>query len=334
MSPPIAPAPMTWTCSILLPPPASFFICSRRKNTRIRFCAVGVTISLANEVFSAAQHRELVVAVLFPEIDQRIGRGIMLLRRGLRRPRARMRLASKPLHRAEVQDRIQRPRLGALQAAEHRVLHGIANMPLLRHRIDQPERLRLAGVDGLAGQHQRHRLHRIDQLREARGAAEARMQAEHHFRETKARAVDRDARLAGERDFEAAAEAEAVDHGDGRNLQAFEAVDHRMGAADRDLDRPRIGGAAEFVDVGAGDEAGWFCRADDEAGRPLRFPAPPAPFEFLDQVGRQRVGAGAFAIEQQPGDAVGIAGQLEMPVGSAGLRLAARVRARGRRERP
>ena len=62
--------------------------------------------------------------------------------------------------------------------------------------------------------------------------------------------------LAGERDFEAAAEAEAVDHGDGRNAQRLQAVDHRMGAADRGLDRARIGGAAEFVDVGAGDEAG------------------------------------------------------------------------------
>ena len=64
------------------------------------------------------------------------------------------------------------------------------------------------------------------------------MQAEHHFGKAKARAVDRNARLAGERDLEAAAEAEAVDHGDGRNLQGFEAVDHRMGVADRDLDRP------------------------------------------------------------------------------------------------
>ena len=85
------------------------------------------------------------------------------------------------------------------------------------------------------------------------------MQTEHHFRKAKARALDRDARLAGQCHFEAAAEAETVDHGDGRNLQAFEAVDHRMGAADGDLDRPRIGGAAEFVDVGAGDETGWFC---------------------------------------------------------------------------
>jgi 3-hydroxyacyl-CoA dehydrogenase/enoyl-CoA hydratase/3-hydroxybutyryl-CoA epimerase len=35
------------------PGPAAFFICSRRKKTRIRFCAVGVTIRLANDVFSA-----------------------------------------------------------------------------------------------------------------------------------------------------------------------------------------------------------------------------------------------------------------------------------------
>ena len=64
--------------------------------------------------------------------------------------------------------------------------------------------------------------------------------------------------LAGQRDFEPAAEAEAVDHGDRRNSQRFEPVDHRMGAADRGLDRARIGRAAELVDVGAGDEAGLF----------------------------------------------------------------------------
>ena len=39
-----------------------------------------------------------------------------------------------------------------------------------------------------------------------------------------------------ERDFEAAAEAKAVDHGDRRNAQRFEAIDHGMGAADLGLD--------------------------------------------------------------------------------------------------
>ena len=136
-----------------------------------------------------------------------------------------------------------------------------------------------------------------------------------------ARAVDRDPRLAGERDFEAAAEAEAVDHGDARNFQVFEAVDHRMRPADGGLDGARIGGAAEFVDVGAGDEAGRLRRADDEAGRPLAFQRGQHGIEFLDHVGRQRIGAGAGAIEQQPGDAVGIARQLEIAIGTALLGL-------------
>ena len=57
-------------------------------------------------------------------------------------------------------------------------------------------------------------------MREAHGAAEPGMQAQHHLRKTKTGAVDRDARLAGERDFEPAAEAEAVDHRDGRKFQA------------------------------------------------------------------------------------------------------------------
>ena len=123
-----------------------------------------------------------------------------------------------------------RPR--PLQPAEDRVLDRIEDMALLGHRIDQPERLGAARVDGPAGQHQRHRLHRIDQMREARGAAEARMQAEHHLRKTKARIVDRDPRLAGERDLEAAAEAKAVDHGHAGNAQRLEPIDHRMRAAD------------------------------------------------------------------------------------------------------
>ena len=122
-----------------------------------------------------------------------------------------------------------------------------------------------------------HRLHRIDQMREAHGAAEAGMQAEHHFRKTEPRIVDRDPHLAGQRHFEAAAEAEAVDHGDGRNPQGLQPVDHRMRAADLGLDRAGIGRAAEFVDVGAGDEAGRLGGANDEAGRPLRFRARPAP---------------------------------------------------------
>ena len=145
-----------------------------------------------------------------------------------------------PRTEAEIEDRRKNAGLRALEPAEDRVLDGILDMPLLRDGIDEAERLGAARIDGAAGEHQGHRLQRIDQAREARGAAKARMQAEHHLGEAEARAVDRDPHLAGERDLEAAAEAEAVDHGDVRHAQRFEAVDHRMGAADGLLDRVRI----------------------------------------------------------------------------------------------
>ena len=65
------------------------------------------------------------------------------------------------------------------------------------------------------------------------------MQAQHHLREAEARAVDGDARLAGERDLEPAAEAEAVDHRDRRQLQRFQMIDHRMRGADARLHHRR-----------------------------------------------------------------------------------------------
>ncbi len=47
------------------------------------------------------------------------------------------------------------------------------------------------------------------------------MQAEHHLGKTKPRVLDRNPHLAGQRHFEAAAEAEAVDHGHARNPQGL-----------------------------------------------------------------------------------------------------------------
>jgi len=110
------------------------------------------------------------------------------------------------------------------------------------------------------------------------------MQAEHDFRKAKARALDRDAHLAGQRHFQPAAEAKAVDHGNRRHAQGFEAVDHRVRAADRFLDRFGIGGAAEFVDIGAGDEAGSFRGTNDKTGRPLLFQLGEDPVQFSDDI--------------------------------------------------
>ena len=147
------------------------------------------------------------------------------------------------------------------------------------------------------------------------------MQAEHHLGKTKARIVDRNPHLAGKRHFKPAAETKAVDHGDRRHAQRLEPVDHGMRAADLGLDGLRIGRAAKRVDVGAGDEAGGLGGTDDETGRPRAFQFAKHLVEFLDQIRRQRIGAGAFAVEQQPGDAVGIAGQLEIPVRPARIGL-------------
>ncbi len=269
--------------------------------------------------FFGRRHRRLVAAVLLPEVDQRVRRGIVLMRRGLFGFRAHAR-GEKTSDRTEIEDGVQQPGPGARQTAEHGILDGVADVPLLRHGIDQPERLCPPRIDGLAGQHQRHRLHWIDETREARGAAKTRMQAEHHFRKTKAGAVDRNARLAGERDFEAATEAEAVNDSDGWNLQSFKPVDHRVRPADRGLDLPRIGRAAKFIDVRAGDEAGFLGRANDKSRRPLALQRHEHGAEFFDHISRERIGAGALAVEQQPGDAVAIAGQLEMAVGPARLR--------------
>ena len=54
------------------------------------------------------------------------------------------------------------------------------------------------------------------------------MQAEHHLGEAEPRILDRDPVIAGERDFEPAAEAIAVDDRDGRHVEPIEPVDHRI----------------------------------------------------------------------------------------------------------
>src|SRR4029078_2619871 len=88
---------------------------------------------------------------------------------------------------------------------------------------------------------------------------------------------------------------------------------------DLDLDDVRIGRAAKRIDIGARDEARLLGGADDEACGTLAFQLRQHFVELLDQIRRERIGAGAFAIEQQPRDAVGIARQLEILVRAFGV---------------
>ncbi len=89
-----------------------------------------------------------------------------------------------------------------------------------------------------------------------------------------------------------------MDHRDRWNFYIFEAVDHCVRAADRRLDGGGIGRAAEFVDIGAGDKSGFLRGADDDPGRALSFQRCEHRIKFRDDIGRQRVGATAFAVEQ------------------------------------
>jgi hypothetical protein len=136
--------------------------------------------------FLGSQHRGFVAAVALPEMDQRVGGGIVLVRCGLFRLGTHA-AGKHAANGAEIEQRHQRALFGALKLAGDRVLHGVTNMTLLADGIDEPQRLCPARVDGAARQHQRHRLHGIDELCEARGAAKAGMQAQHHLGEAEAR---------------------------------------------------------------------------------------------------------------------------------------------------
>ena len=81
-------------------------------------------------------------------------------------------------------------------------------------------------------------------MRQPNRAAEARMQPEQDLGKAEARVVDGDAMVAGQRQFEPAAEAIAVDHRDGRQRQAVEPVEHGMAARQQRLDLRGIGDAA------------------------------------------------------------------------------------------
>src|SRR5262249_56633357 len=93
------------------------------------------------------------------------------------------------------------------------------------------------------------------QSRQPHGAAKTWMQAEQHFRETETRIIDRNAIVAGKRDFESAAETVAMDHGHDGNREAVETIDDSMRLVQEGFRRARISPGAELADVGSRHEA-------------------------------------------------------------------------------
>ena len=167
--------------------------------------------------------------MLLPQVDQGVRGGILCLGGlllGL--------LAHLPGR--EAAGRLEREGLGlhvrlTADIAVKRRFDGGAHMALLADGVDQADRFGPAGRDRLAGQHQGHGFDRIGLHGRAIGAAEARMQAEHHFGKAELGAGDRDAPIAGHRQLQAATHAMAVQDRDrlGLDLLAIDQFEHRPG---------------------------------------------------------------------------------------------------------
>ena len=58
---------------------------------------------------------------------------------------------------------------------------------------------------------------------------------------------------------------------DRRQRETVKPIEDGVTAPDKSLDFCRVGDAAEFIDIGAGDEAALLGRADDEPRWPILF---------------------------------------------------------------
>ena len=235
-------------------------------------------------------HRLGVAAVLDPQIDQGVGCGIMRARRPLG-GLARHSRGQQAARRLAVEERTGEALLGPFRFAADGGAHRGTHVALLRHGVDQAQRPRAAGAFAAPGQHHGHRVGRIDQARQPHRAAEAGMQAELHLGKAEARVIDGNAIVAGERHFESAAETIAVNDGDRDRRQAVEPVEHGMAARERRFDLRHIGDAAKLRDIGAGDEAAGFRRADNDSPRRIAFEFFEDRIKLGQYVFRQRIGA-------------------------------------------
>jgi hypothetical protein len=131
-------------------------------------------------------------------------------------------------------------------------------------------------------------------------------------RDARRRVARGDPVAAGEREFGAAAHADAVDRRDGRAGQAAQAQEDALAVLERVLHRAVLLEAFEFLDVGADDEAIRLARADDHALRRLDREAFDDLGQLVEHRARKRVDRALGTVQRQHHDAVGVAGRLPM----------------------
>jgi len=184
--------------------------------------------------------------------------------------------------------------------------------------VEKAEGLGGASADHAARQHGLHGAHRPHLLDRAGGAVKAWEDTEFHFRESNPRTIVTrgDAIMAGEDQFQSAADTYAVDGRNHRHRQAFDTIEHRIDRAQA-IDHLLLAGEVfKFPDVGADDECAFLARHQHEAAHVfsarLGFNLFDDRLQFFDRAAAKRVGALAFAVEDRPGDAFAI--DAEAPV--------------------
>ena len=193
----------------------------------------------------------------------------------------------------------------------------------LIHQVHPPRR---AGPQHLARQHDLHGIDRPGLADRAPGAPEAGENPEIDLGEADARllVIDRDAVVAGQRQLEPPAQAEAVNTRHHRYLEPLDALEQRMGALQRLRQHREIAHRIEFGDIGPGDKAAILAAEQHHA---RQFPglgqfleAGDQGLQLHDGFPAQRIDRRAGRIDGQPADLFDIA--LEPPVPGLGhLRL-------------
>ena len=158
-------------------------------------------------------------------------------------------------------DLLQRPPLGDDPAGEGD--GALLQLSLLRQFVDEAHFQALPGRNVLAGGDHLQGFLNSNDARQALGATGAGQQAEGDFRQAQTCRRHGDAVVTGQRHLEAAAKRRAVDGGDYRLERALDGV----------LDGEQTGAllrAAEFGDVGPGDEGPALADKDDRLGGRVR----------------------------------------------------------------
>src|SRR6185436_19094576 len=121
--------------------------------------------------------------------------------------------------------------------------------------VDEAELERLFGAHVLAGENEIQRVGKTNSTRQALRTARTRNQSELDFGESEDgfRMIRRNAVSAGERRFEPAAEARAVNRRHDRNAQVLDGVEEHLTVATQPLGVARGLQLQKLLDVGAGD---------------------------------------------------------------------------------